>query len=127
MVDTSAWVAALRGEARARKHLEELLDERQAGLAAPVRLELLSGGSGATLRTLRRTLSAVPTFYPTRDTWDLADSWLERTTRAGIRVGIAVLLIGAIAAERGADLWSLDADFASLARLRLLKLHKAAG
>ncbi|MGH7701197.1 MAG: type II toxin-antitoxin system VapC family toxin, partial [Gemmatimonadales bacterium] len=57
------------------------------------------------------------------DTWARIDEWLERASRAGERFGVADLLIGAIAADRGATLWSLDADFARMARLRLVELH----
>lgn len=124
-VDTSVWVAAFRGkDAVSPSHLGQLLDAGEVALAGPVRLELLSGATAVDLRTLRRALSAVPTFFPTRDTWTLAERWLERTTRAGVRVGVMDLLIGALAAERGGAVWSLDADFTRLARLRLLKVHR---
>ena len=123
-VDTSVWVAAFRGRgATPKEQLGTLLEAGEVALAGPVRLELLSGATPVDLRTLRRTLSALPTYFPTRDTWDLAERWLERTTRAGVRVGVTDLLIGALAAERGCALWSLDADFTRLARLRLLRLH----
>jgi len=103
--------------------LNALLDRQQAAMAAPVRLEILGGASAATLPTLRRVLSGLPVFYPSRDTWDLLDLWVVKAARAGERFGIGDLLIGAIAAERGGLVWSLDADFKRMARLKLIRLH----
>ncbi|MFZ5470869.1 MAG: PIN domain-containing protein [Myxococcota bacterium] len=122
-VDTSVWVTYFRGrDPRLADTLERLLDDDQVGLAAPVRLELLGGASAASHSSLRRSLAALPVFYPTRDTWSLVDRWVERAVARGERFGMGDLLIGAIAAERGSPIWSLDHDFARLARLKLLKL-----
>jgi predicted nucleic acid-binding protein len=123
-VDTSVWVAAFRGrDPRAARALEALLDDGLAALAGPVRLELLSGASSATHRKLRRVLGALPVFHPGLDTWATVESWIERAVAAGQRFGVMDLLIGAIAAERGGQVWSFDDDFVRLARMRLVKLY----
>jgi predicted nucleic acid-binding protein len=127
-VDTSVWVAFFRGtDAAVAATLSRLLDDDLVGLAAPVRLELLGGASAAALPPLRRTLAALPVFYPTRDTWELVDGWVNRAVARGERFGLGDLLIAACAAERGGLLWSLDQDFARLARLGLVKLFTGAG
>ena len=89
----------------------------------PVRIELLSGTSGIDRSRLRRTLSALPTLLPEVATWSRIESWLDEAARAGERFGFADLLIGAIAADHGAELWSNDADFSRMARLGLITLH----
>lgn len=123
LVDTSVWVAALRSaESAEAARLRGLLDEDQVALAAPVRIELLSGASRRDLPRLRRVLSALPTWYPVRSTWALAESWIEPATKRGQRFGFADLLIGALAAEKQAEVWSRDGDFARLARLGLIEL-----
>jgi predicted nucleic acid-binding protein len=64
-------------------------------------------------------------YYPGEATWTLIDDWVERAVNAGQRFGFAALLIGALAAERGASIWSLDADFLRMARLKLLTRHES--
>ena len=125
LVDSSVWIAALRRkESQEARHLVELLDEDQVALASPVRLELLAGASAADLPRVRRALSALPLLVPGSQTWTRAESWIKVATAAGERFGVVDLLIGALATEREAALWSLDSDYARMSRLGLVKLHQ---
>lgn len=122
-VDTSVWVAALRkagGEARV---LAALLDADEVVLPIPVRIELLSGASTIDRPRLRHALSALPLVYPTDDTWVLIDTWIELTGAAGERFALGDLLIGALAAESGALVWSHDKDFVRMRRAGLVELY----
>jgi predicted nucleic acid-binding protein len=126
VVDTSVWVAALRQSATPdAKCLQRLLDADEVALPVPVRTELLSGASRKDRPRLKRALSALPIFYPTDATWATIDRWVETAGEAGERFGVGDLLIGAVAAEIGALVWSLDADFARMERLKLVERYAA--
>jgi len=124
LVDTSVWIAALRSRSGPEAtHLTTLLDADQVGIAAPVWIEVLAGGSRRDYVRLRRALSALPIFFPTDATWTRIEAWVARAVAAGERFGFADLLIGAIAADQAAALWSLDTEFDRLARLRFVEAY----
>jgi predicted nucleic acid-binding protein len=124
-VDTSIWVAAFRKRSSPEAGgLSALLDRDEVALAAPVRIELMSGASKLDLPRIKRVLSALPVFYPSDDTWARIEAWVERAIGAGERFGFADLLIGAIATERAGTIWSLDADFGRMARVGLVRIYQ---
>lgn len=104
--------------------LRSLLDADEVTLAVPIRVELLSGASTRDRPRLRRALSALPVVYPSDDTWRRIEQWVDRAGEAGQRFGLGDLLIGALAAESAALIWSLDADFACLERLGLVERYE---
>ena len=125
VVDTSVWVAALRdGACDEARVLSALLDADEVLLPVPVRIEILAGASKRDLPRLRRVLSALPLVYPGEDTWQVIDAWIDRAARAGQRFGFGDLLIGALASETGALVWSLDADFDRMNRAGLVDLYE---
>jgi predicted nucleic acid-binding protein len=125
VVDTSVWIAALRqpgvedGEV-----LRALIDADLVALAVPVRTELLIGTGGRTRDRLARTLAALPLLYPTEATWHAIDDWSGRAGKRGERFSLGDLLIGALAADHQALVWSLDDDFKRLAALGLVRLYR---
>jgi predicted nucleic acid-binding protein len=126
VVDTSVWVAFLRDAASpVRPTLDQLLDEDQALLPRSVRVELLSGAGGQTLALLRRTLGALETLTPSTDTWALVESWALAAAGRGLRFGVGDLLVAACAAERGAQVWTLDEDFEPMVRLRWIRRFRS--
>ena len=123
-VDTSVWVESLRRrESPEARELERLLDADGVALAVPVRLEILSGAGAGERARLARLLSALPTFEPTHATWATMESWIAVAARKGERFGVADLLVAALAAENGGDVWSRDGDFARMAALGFARLH----
>lgn len=124
-VDTSVWIAALRQPGSEEgKVLRGLIDADLVALPVPVRAELLIGTGGRTRERLARTLGALPLLYPTDGTWRTIDAWTARAGRRGERFSLGDLLIGVLAADQQALVWSLDDDFQRLAGLGLVKLYR---
>ncbi len=126
VVDTSVWIAAFRNDqSKEAGHLRTLLDADEVALPAPVRVEILAGASRVDRVRLRRTLSALPVFYPSEATWIRIESWLDVISAAGDWFGMRDLLIAAISADRGDAVWSLDTDFSRMDNLKLIKLYRS--
>lgn len=103
--------------------LDALLDTDDVILAVLVRVELLPAEQARERTRLRRILSVLPVAYPTDETWTLIEGWAERATDAGHRFGFGDLLIGALATERDALVWSVDSDFERMARVKFMSLY----
>lgn len=119
-VDTSVWIDFFRGRAPVTARLSALLDSDAVVLPITVRIELLSGAMKAERPRLRRLLSALPVLYPTDASWARIESWVTQGVAAGHRFGAADLLVACLATESAHDLWSLDKDFARMARLGMV-------
>lgn len=124
LVDTSVWVAYFRASDRhLTAHLQLLLEEDQVALAVPVKIEILCGSSARESARLRRVLEALPLIIPSNSTWERMEGWIEKAVSKGERFGVADLLIAALAADRGMQLWSLDSDFERMQKLGFVRLH----
>jgi predicted nucleic acid-binding protein len=127
VVDTSIWVDAERKpDSDDADTLRALLRADEVARALPVRIELVTGVSAKNRRALRRGLSSLPVIRPTEDTWNLLESWVPRAADAGHHFKVADLLIGALAEEMGALIWSHDKDFATMEELGFVHLYEPA-
>jgi predicted nucleic acid-binding protein len=118
VVDTSVWVESNRARGTSiRETLRSLLDADEVALALPVRLELTAGIARKERGPFLRGLSGLPVLVPTEDTWRLVESWVGPANDKGHRFAIADLLIAGLTNEIGGLVWSLDDDFARLAKL----------
>ena len=124
VVDTSVWIAALRVPKSAEAGiLRRLLDADEVALPVSVRSELLMGVTGATRRQLADRLGALPVLQTTDDTWKTLDSWTEKASRTGCVFSLGDLIVGILASEAGALVWSLDKDFQRMEKLKLVQLY----
>jgi Predicted nucleic acid-binding protein, contains PIN domain len=121
-VDTSVWIDFFRGRSPAVQKLSILLDRDEVALPVSVRIEILSGAKKSEGQRLGRVLSALPVLYPTEELWSRMENWVTAGAAAGQRFGVGDLLVAALAVEHGCTLWSLDSDFARMARLRMVTL-----
>ena len=128
VVDTSVWIDAHRRPlGKYAKTLNDLLDADEVALALPVRLELVAGVSRRDRAALLRGLSALPLVRPTDETWNLIERWILAAADKGYRVGLSDWLIAALASEIGALVWSLDDDFETLERLKMVGRYSPPG
>ena len=125
VVDTSVWVQSLRGgHPHTAAMLQQLLDADEVALPLPVRIELMSGVGRRDRASLGRALSGLPVVFPTEETWRQIERWVERAAGAGQHFAVTDLLIAALADEIGGLIWSLDDDFARMARLKIAHLYQ---
>jgi predicted nucleic acid-binding protein len=126
VVDTSVWVAALRGDrGAAAGTLNALLDADEVALPLPVRAELLAGVKKLQRPALKRALTGLPVLVPSDDTWPVVERWIERSADGGERFSFTDLTIAALARDIGALVWSIDKDFARMETLKLVELYHA--
>ena len=81
------------------------------------------GVSGIARKQLGLRLEALRLLYPTDDTWRTLDSWTERASRSGQNFSVVDLMVGILASDIGALVWSLDKDFERLEKLKLIRLY----
>ncbi len=123
-VDTSVWIDFFRySNSGVRSELNQLLDDDEVILPAPVWIELLTGAKAQEQSMLRKVLSALPRPIPTALTWKTMESWTSLSVKKGKRFGMGDLLVAAISVENSAKIWSLDQDFSQMAKLKFVQLY----
>jgi predicted nucleic acid-binding protein len=125
VVDTSVWINAFRNEKSSEaRHLSELLDDDEVAIAIPIRIELLFRRLPLGSVVVEPDAIRFARCFPNEATWRRIEGWLGTIKNAGDRFGVGDLLIAAIAAENHARIWSLDGDFARMAKLKLVELYR---
>ena len=121
LVDTSAWIEALRpeGHEATRRAVESATLDGDAALCDMVLLELWAGAGGSREQAVIGRLATDISILPTdAGVWAKAYA-LARTCRAaGVTVPATDLLIAACADYHGVALLERDAHFAQIARAR---------
>ena len=126
-VDTSVWVAAQRGRVpEVSAELKRILDADLVVLPVVVRMELLAGVAPSQQDRLARDMLSLPLALPMLQTWQRIERWLCESAAQGVRFGLVDSIIAALAAERGAQVWSLDHAFAAMAGLGWIEVYTPA-
>ena len=123
VVDTSVWIASLRGIEPQSKILKSFLDADEVALPVPVRIELLARISRGERARVERALTGLPICAITDGTWAIVRGWVGPAADVGHTFTISDLLIGAVASEIGGLVWSLDRDFERMAALGFVRLY----
>lgn len=114
LVDTSAWIDALRtdGDQGVRRAVAELLVAGQAVLCDMVVLELWNGAGDEEERAkLRRLFDTLRIYAVDRSVWEEAGTLAHRCRSSGITVPATDLLIATTARVNGLSLLHADEHF----------------
>jgi hypothetical protein len=120
LVDTSAWIEALRpqGDERVRREVRSAVEDGDAAFCDLVLLELWNGSGGEAERSylsaLERELQCLPT---TAEVWRHGRELAIRCRGAGLSVPATDLLIAACASHHGVTLLHRDRHFDQIAGL----------
>lgn len=114
LVDTSAWIEALRpeGDKAVRQRVRAVIEDGTAVFCDMVRLELWNGARGeqeqSYLRALEQDLNNLPT---TEEVWDRVRELARECRRSGLTVPATDLLVIACADHHGAEILHRDKHF----------------
>ncbi len=121
VVDTSVWVAYLRGtDPVVERNLDELIDADLVAIVPPVRLELILGCKKSRRASLMSRIDALHRLPIAESTWHLAEDLAMRQRDKGVTLGMVDVLIAAATSEQQARLWTLDNDFAPLFKAQVV-------
>jgi predicted nucleic acid-binding protein len=127
LVDSSVWIEAARrqGDLACKVALEALLEEYEAALCSPVRLEVLGGARKEERRALAAGFAVIPYVQTTETTWNLAleNGW--RLRDAGVQAPWNDLLIASSSIEHGCRVYARDKHFDLMQRVLGIRLYEA--
>jgi predicted nucleic acid-binding protein len=126
LVDSSAWIEAARrnGDLACKVTVEALLEEFEAALCGPVRLEVLGGAVPAERRRLEKYFSLLP-YVPFEEAdWQAAvrNSWSLRD--AGETIPWNDLLVATLSLRTKIRVYAKDAHFNAMKRVLKIELYE---
>ncbi len=126
LVDSSIWIEAARrhGDLGCKVGLESLLDEYEAAVCSPVRLEVLGGARKEERRALAAGFALLPYIAVTESTWELAlqNTWKLRD--AGVQVPWNDVLVASLALEKACRVYARDSHFELMEKTIGLRLYQ---
>jgi len=113
LVDSSVWIEAARrtGDLAVKVGLEGLLEEFEAAICPPVRLEVLGGARQEDRIRLNRAMGILPFVPVTDSTWDSAVKHAWRLRDQGVVVPWNDILVATLAVERACRVYARDRHF----------------
>ena len=112
LVDTSAWVAFLRGEEAAVRRVGSLLTDGRAAITGPISAEVLSGArSRREFETLKSLLEGLDRLEEPALLWERVAELRFALARNGYQASLIDLTIALSSLDAGHTLLTRDADF----------------
>lgn len=125
LVDTSAWIAALRpsGVKEVKEKIEVLLGENCIAISGIIKLELLSGTrTNKEYQELSEDLEGLHYIPTDENIWRYSYRLSQDSKKAGLNIPATDLLIASIAITAGCELMHLDKHFTLLSRCSSLQI-----
>lgn len=126
LVDSSAWIEALRrnGDLRVKLAVEGLLDAYEAQWCTPIRLEVLGGARKEERTRLGHWFSVIP-YRPVREEdGERAIALAWRLRDAGLSVPWLDVVIAAVALHDQVRVYAVDAHFQEISKSTGLMLYE---
>lgn len=112
LVDTSAWVAFLRGDPAAVARIDSLLADARVAVTGPVIAEVVSGARNrADFDLLKRLLNGLDRLPEPASLWDRVGEHRYALARRGYQASLVDLTIALAALDAGHTLLTRDIDF----------------
>lgn len=112
LVDSSAWVAFLRGERPAVWRIDPLLADGRVAITGPISAEVLSGArSRADFDLLKRLLHGLEWLGEPSSLWERVAEHRFALARKGYQASLIDLTIALSALDAGHGLLTRDSDF----------------
>jgi hypothetical protein len=113
LVDSSVWIEALRrdGDVKVKLALEGLLEEYEAMLCGPVKLEVLGGARVQDREKLEAHFGCIPYFHMKDSAWDKAKKIAWRLRDRGCTTPWNDILIAALSVLAECRIYSVDKHF----------------
>jgi hypothetical protein len=126
LVDSSVWIEAARrdGDLACKVALEALLEEYEAAVCSPVRLEVLGGAPRRERERLEAYFAILPYAPVEERDWHAAvrNGWALRD--AGSMIPWNDIVVATLALRVQCRVYALDAHFESMQRILRLRLYQ---
>jgi predicted nucleic acid-binding protein len=126
LVDSSAWIEALRrhGDLRVKLAIEGLLDAYEAQWCTPIRLEVLGGARKEERTRLGHWFSVIPYRSVREEDSERAIALAWRLRDGGLTVPWLDVLIAAVALHDQVRVYAVDARFKEISKRTGLRLYE---
>jgi len=126
LVDSSAWIEALRrnGDLRVKLAIEGLLDAYEAQWCTPIRLEVLGGARKEERTRLGHWFSVIPYRSVREEDWERAIALAWRLRDGGLTVPWLDVLIAAVALHDQVRVFAVDSHFKEISKSTGLRLYE---
>ncbi|MBZ0274380.1 PIN domain-containing protein [bacterium] len=123
LVDTSAWISAMRGDnSNVRMAVDKLLAKRKAVFCGVVELELLRGMRPNEKRLLLPLLRELPFLEIDREDWQSAGELLNRLRSQGKTIPSNDALVAVLCLRHQMELLTLDKHFNYVPALKRFRI-----